>query len=110
MPTNARLVLVTAPDRVTARRLAQAALDARLIACANLVPHIESIYRWQGKVETGREILMLLKTSRPKLKALERLILRLHPYDTAEFLVFPIESGTRKYLAWITDSLRRGQT
>lgn len=99
------LVLVTAPELKTARVLAKAALTARLIACANLVPKIESHYWWRGKVERGAEVLMILKTTRRRLAALEKLILTKHPYDTPEFLVVPVESGTAKYLDWLTASL-----
>jgi periplasmic divalent cation tolerance protein len=100
------VALVTAPDLKTARRLAKAALCARLIACANLVPRIESHYRWQGKLERGSEVLMLLKTTPTRLAALEKLILAEHPYDTAEFIVLPLRGGARRYLDWITESCR----
>jgi periplasmic divalent cation tolerance protein len=80
------LVLVTAPDLKTARRLARAALEAKLIACANLIPKIESHYWWQGKVESGAEVLLVLKTRKARVAALERLIVAEHPYDTPEFL------------------------
>jgi periplasmic divalent cation tolerance protein len=97
------IVLVTAPDLKTARALAKAALQAQLIACANLVPKIESHYWWQGKLESGAEILLILKTAKPKLAALEKLILARHPYDTPEFLVLPVRAGSRKYLAWLAE-------
>jgi periplasmic divalent cation tolerance protein len=98
------IVLVTAPDMKTARALAKAALRARLIACANLVPKIESHYWWQGKIESGNEVLMILKTTRSSLAALEKLILAMHPYDTTEFLVLPLRVGARRYLDWIKQS------
>jgi periplasmic divalent cation tolerance protein len=100
------LVLVTAPDLKTARALAKAALSARLIACANLVPKIESHYRWQGKIESGAEVLLILKTTKSKLAALEKLTLAKHPYGTPEFLVLPVNAGSRKYLAWLAASCR----
>jgi periplasmic divalent cation tolerance protein len=99
------IVLVTAPDMKTARALAQAALKARLIACANLVPKIESHYRWRGKIETGAEVLLILKTQKSRLAALEKLIVARHPYDTPEFLVLPLRAGSGKYLAWLAESL-----
>ena len=104
---NFALILVTAPDLKTARALAKAALSARLIACANLVPKIESHYRWQGKIESGAEVLLLLKTQKSKLAALEKLVLAQHPYDTPEFVVVPLAAGSRKYLAWLAASCRR---
>lgn len=99
------IVLVTVPDLKTARALAKAALAAKLIACANLVPKIESHYWWQGKLESSAEILLVLKTTESKLAALEKLILAKHPYDTPEFLVLPVAAGSRKYLDWLAASL-----
>ncbi len=96
-----RIVLVTAPDFKTARRLARLALDRRLIACANLVPRIESHYWWQGKVERSSEVLLVLKTTPSCLARLQRLIIAEHPYDTPEFLVLPINGGNRRYLNWL---------
>lgn len=100
------VVLVTAPDLKTARRLARAALTARLVACANLVPKLESHYWWQGKIEKSAEVLMILKTTRSRVAKLQRLILAQHPYDTAEFVVLPIVGGSAKYLAWLADAVK----
>ena len=95
------VVLVTAPDMKTARRLARAALSERLIACANLIPKIESHYRWQGKMETAGEVLMILKTARTRLAPLEQLMVARHPYQTPEFLVLPVDAGHAPYLDWL---------
>jgi periplasmic divalent cation tolerance protein len=98
---NFRLLLVTAPDRQTARRLARAALRARLIACANLIPGVESHYWWREKLERGSEVLLVLKTTVKRVANLEKLILAEHPYDTPEFLVLPLMAGSPGYLAWL---------
>ena len=103
---NFSLVLVTAPDLKTARALAKVALQAKLAACANLVPKIESHYWWQGKIESGAEVLLIFKTAKTKLAALEKLILSKHPYDTPEFLVLPLRAGSQKYLGWLAESCR----
>ncbi len=100
------IVLVTAPDLKTARALAKAALQAKLIACANLIPKIESHYWWQGKIESGAEVLLVLKTQKSKLAALEKLIIARHPYDTPEFLVLPLSAGNARYLGWLAASVR----
>lgn len=107
MKTAARYaaVLVTAPDLKTARALARAALEARLIACANLVPRVESHYWWQGRLERGAEVLLVLKTTRARLAALEELVLARHPYETPEFLVLPLQAGSARYLAWLGASV-----
>jgi periplasmic divalent cation tolerance protein len=96
-----RIVLITSPDLKSARSLASGALKARLIACANLVPKIESHYRWKGKIESASEVLMVLKTTRACLPALEKLILAKHAYDTPEFLVLSLEAGAQDYLDWL---------
>jgi periplasmic divalent cation tolerance protein len=99
------LVLVTAPDLRTARQLAKAALDARLVACANLVPKVESHYWWQGKLETSSEVQIVFKTASNALRALETLVLEKHPYDTPEFIVLALSGGNRRYLSWIDQSV-----
>jgi uncharacterized protein involved in tolerance to divalent cations len=100
------IVLVTAPNLRTARSLAKAALRGRLVACANLIPGLESHYWWQGKIERSGEVLMVFKTVRRHLTTLERLILAEHPYDTPEFVVLPLTAGSRRYLDWLGASVR----
>lgn len=100
------VVLVTAPDRPTARRLAKAALRSKLAACANLMPGLESHYWWEGKIEHSAEVLILFKTTRRNQRALEQLVLKEHPYDTPEFVVLNIERANRRYLAWWLESCR----
>ena len=96
-----KLVLITAPDLKSARALARGALEARLIACANLVPQIESHYRWRGRVQRSREVLMLVKTTRARLRELEGWIVEWHPYDTPEILVLDLAAGNGRYLEWL---------
>ncbi len=98
------VALVTAPDLKAARQLARAALRARLIACANLVPRVESHYRWQGKIERADEVLLIFKTTTARLAKLEKLILAEHPYETPEFIVLPLQAGAGGYLDWLAVS------
>ena len=98
------IVLVTTPDLKTARILAKSLLENKLAACANLVPKIESHYWWQDKIESSAEVLMILKTRRTKIAALEALILDRHPYDTPEIVTVSLNSGTSKYLQWLSAS------
>ncbi|HEX7653318.1 MAG TPA: divalent-cation tolerance protein CutA, partial [Verrucomicrobiae bacterium] len=90
------------PNRKTARNLAQAALSAKLAACVNLIPGLESHYWWQGRLETGKEVLLVLKTTAAHVVALEKLFQAIHPYDTPEFLVLPVGGGSDRYLAWLS--------
>ena len=99
------VILVTTPDIKTARILAKAALAAKLIACANIIPKIESHYWWEGKIESSNEVLLVLKTGKKQLKPLEKLVLARHPYDTPEFLVLPLTGGARHYLDWLAASI-----
>jgi uncharacterized protein involved in tolerance to divalent cations len=99
------MILVTVPDRKIARALVRGALRARLIACGNLVPGIESHYWWRGKITRGAEILLILKTTRGRLAALEKWLIAHHPYDTPEILDLALAGGTKRYLAWIAESV-----
>lgn len=99
-------VLVTAPDIKVARKLAEGALRKKLVACANIIPKIESHYWWQGKIESGAEVLVIFKTTKAKLPAFEKFILANHPYDTPEFLALPLTSGIPRYLTWLATSVK----
>jgi periplasmic divalent cation tolerance protein len=103
--TQFRIVLVTCPTLPEARKISRSILEKHLAACVNIhTTKVESIYRWKGKIETAREHLLLIKTTARRLKSLEREVLRLHSYETPEFLVLPISSGSRPYLSWLRDS------
>jgi periplasmic divalent cation tolerance protein len=101
------LILVTAPDADAARTLARAILEARSAACVNIVPGLESHYWWQGKLDQSAEVLLLIKTTKAKLKALQKVVLENHPYDTPEFVAFPASEVTEKYMAWVRDSVKQ---
>jgi len=90
-----------------ARKIAKAVVGKRLAACANILcGTAESVYWWKGKVETGRERLLLIKTSAKKQGRLEEEVRRLHSYDVPEFLVVEVAGGSRDYVAWLADVLR----
>lgn len=106
MPTRFRLVLVTCSSLREARKISRAVVEKHLAACVNIhSSKLESIYRWKGKIETAREHLLIIKTTASRLKSLEREVLRLHSYETPEFLVLPISSGSRAYLRWLSSSV-----
>jgi len=99
-----RLVLTTAGSREEAKRLAHALVEQRLAACVNLVPGVTSVYRWQGKVESADEILLVIKTSVANLGRLEESLRALHSYEVPEFLVLRPESASQPYLDWLLAS------
>ena len=104
---QARLVLTTAADAEEAGRLARTLVEERLVACVTMVPGVESVYRWQGGIETATETLLLLKTGPDQLAALEARVRELHSYETPEFLVLGVEAGAHGYLEWLQAALRR---
>ena len=107
MPTQFHLVLVTCSSLPEARKISRSLIQKRLAACVNIhTSPVESIYRWKSKIETAREHLLLIKTTARRLKLLEREVLRLHSYETPEFLVLPISSGSPAYLHWLSDSCK----
>jgi len=99
-----RVVLTTCGSIAEARRIGRNAVKRRLAACANIVPRIESIYRWKGKVEKSAEVLVLMKTTAARLKELERRIREQHSYDLPEFVVLPVTKGSQGYLRWIEEN------
>jgi periplasmic divalent cation tolerance protein len=103
----ARIVLTTVANAEEASRLGRALVEERLSACATLIPAVESIYRWQGEVETASETLLLLKTGPDQLAALEVRLRELHNYQTPEFLVLRVDSASQPYLEWLQASLRQ---
>src|SRR6266852_9622511 len=105
--TDKFVVLVTCSTAAEARRIAHAIVHARLAACVNILPGaVQSIYRWKGKVESARERLLLIKTSRKRLAKLQAAVERLHSYDVPEFIAIPIAAGSPAYLSWIEESVR----
>jgi periplasmic divalent cation tolerance protein len=98
--------ITTTPSRAVARRIARGLVDRRLAACVQIVGPIESTYRWQGKVETAREWLCLIKTTRARLRAVTATIAEFHPYDTPELVALPIAAGSRRYLEWLAAAVR----
>jgi len=101
------LVLVTTPNRKSARALARSILRAKLAACVNLVAGLESHYWWRTKLERSSEILLLIKTTRRQLTRLEELVVKEHPYDTPEVIGWPLGAGNRRYVAWLEASVRQ---
>ena len=96
-----RVVLVTCGSMGDARKIGRSVVEKKLAACANIVPKVESIYRWKGKVERAQEVLVVMKTTAGRLRELEREVKRLHSYEVPEFIVLPTVAGSREYLAWI---------
>jgi periplasmic divalent cation tolerance protein len=99
------IVYCTFPDADAARAAARALIEEKLAACVSILPQVESIYRWQGKIETASEVLLLIKSTTWKYQMLEARILKLHPYEVPEIVSVRIEAGNLPYLRWIEESV-----
>lgn len=100
---DARVAYVTCPDETVAQRVASALVDARAAACVNIVPGLQSVYRWQGAIETDAELLLIIKTRAGCLDAIEAVLGRLHPDDVPELIALPITDGSQAYLEWLAE-------
>ena len=101
-----RIVLVTCASLQQARKIGRSVVEKKLAACANIVPRIESIYRWKGRLEQSREVLLLLKTTVARLRPLEREVKQIHTYEVPEFIALPLAAGSQDYLEWIQQNTR----
>ena len=103
--TEAVLILTTAADEAEAQTIAQELVERRVAACVNIVPRIQSIYRWEGKVETAEEFLLIIKTTKVRSADVKSAIRELHSYDLPECIVISMEDGSAEYLKWIEESV-----
>lgn len=106
MDTDNVLVMTTLPADVDAAAFAHTLVDARLAACVNVLPVMDSVYRWEGQISRDGERQLFIKTSRLRLAELWEQVRKLHPYDMPEFIVLPIVDGNDAYLRWVGDSTR----
>jgi len=102
---DAIIVFMTAANGEEAARLADLLVGANLAACVQIMPEIESVYRWQGKIERQSEVLLLAKTSRTKFPELEKEVRALHSYETPEIIAVPIVEGSPAYLKWLAETV-----
>lgn len=100
------MVFVTCPSAKQARQLARVLIDRRLAACVNLLPNLDSLFWWQGKVDRAREVLLIIKTTEQRFPALQQAVTSLHPYEVPEILALRVERALPRYHQWVQQSLR----
>jgi len=105
--SDAIIVFMTASNGEEAARLADMLVGAHLAACVQILPEMESVYRWQGKIERAGEILLLAKTTRSKFEELEREVRALHSYDTPEIIAVPVVAASAPYVDWLKESTKK---
>ena len=96
------IVFVTVPGLREGRRISKAVLTSRLAACVNVIPGIQSMYQWKGKIVQEKEAMLVLKTTRPRYRKLEQKIKQLHPYEVPEVIAIPMICGSSQYIEWVT--------
>jgi periplasmic divalent cation tolerance protein len=104
--TSVRVVLCTVPSEEVGVQIAQTLLSERLVACVNILPGVRSLYRYKGKLEDDRELLLLMKTTEDRLTALTRRVPELHPYEVCEVLTLDVAGGHPPYLDWVLGETR----
>ena len=104
-PPEAIVVFITAPHSEEAARLADMLVGQRLAACVQVLPEMESVYRWQGRIERQKEVLVIAKTTKARFEALDREVRAIHSYETPEIVALPLAAGSVPYLEWLNASV-----
>ena len=104
MPAKILLALSTFPDAETARRISNQLVTETFAACANIVPAVESIYRWKEKIETAGEVIVFFKTTPDRQRGFQEKLRSLHPYDVPEIIFVPVTHGLPEYLRWVAEN------
>src|ERR1700733_9430328 len=105
MKTQYIIVLVTSKDKKEAEKISQGLLEAKLIVCANIIEGVQSLFWWQGKIDSSQEVLLVLKTKKALFKKVTAKVQSLHSYQTPEIIALPIVQGSKDYLEWISASV-----
>lgn len=106
--SEVRLVLCTFPDAAAARQIGTLLVEKQLAACVNLIPGVESVYRWEGKMENAAEVLAVFKTSAAVFPAFESELTKLHPYEVPEIIAVEPAAVAGNYRSWLLEGLRHG--
>ena len=107
MNTRFIVILITAKDKKEAIKIARGLLEAKLIACANIINGVQSLFWWEGKIDSSKEVLLVLKTQKSLFTKVTTKVKSLHSYQTPEIIALPIVNGSEEYLKWIASCLDR---
>lgn len=104
------VVYVTVPNKDVARQIAFALVGEKLAACTNIIPGLESVYEWDGKIQSDNELLLMIKTSASSIPSLTYRVKELHPYDECEVIAVPVTGGSSSYLQWVMNSVTANES
>jgi periplasmic divalent cation tolerance protein len=97
-------IFTTTPTKADARRIVRELISSRLAACASILPRVESVFRWKGKINNEPEFLVIVKTQRSFFRDVAKQIEKLHPYEVPEIIALPVSNGSSKYLKWVKEN------
>jgi len=100
------VIFVTAPDKKQARQIANKLIKTKLAACVNIIPGVESLFSWKGKIDSAKELLLIIKSEKSKLPKIIKTVKSLHSYEVPEIIALPIIAGNKEYLRWIDECIR----
>ena len=100
------VIFVTAPDKKQARQIANKLIKTKLAACVNIIPGVESLFSWKGKIDSAKELLLIIKSKESKLPKIIKTVKSLHSYEVPEIIALPIIAGNKEYLRWIDECIR----
>jgi len=101
------LILNTCPGSISAKKIARELVNEKLAACVNIIPGVNSVFSWVGKVDTANEHMLVIKTTVASYDAVEKRIIKLHPYELPEIIAVPIHTGLSEYLDWISSNTEK---
>ncbi|ORX76782.1 divalent ion tolerance protein [Basidiobolus meristosporus CBS 931.73] len=104
-----RAIFVTCPNEEIAKKLSRGLLTEKLVACINVIPKVTSMYWWDGEIEESTEVLLMMKTAADKVENVIQHVNENHPYDVPEVISIKIDDGSKEYMNWVTDSVRKPQ-
>lgn len=104
--TGVTVVYCTVPDEAVGRKIASVLVGEKLAACVSILPGVESHYIWEGKVECGQELLLMIKTSLERYSDLEHRVLELHPFECPEIISVPVDRGFQRYFDWVHENVK----
>ncbi|OGX16292.1 MAG: hypothetical protein A2166_04015 [Omnitrophica WOR_2 bacterium RBG_13_41_10] len=100
------VIFVTVPDKKQARQIANKLIKTKLAACVNIIPGVESLFSWKGKIDSAKELLLVIKSEKSKLPKIIKTVKSLHSYEVPEIIALPIIAGNKEYLRWIDECIR----
>jgi periplasmic divalent cation tolerance protein len=103
------VIFIAVPNKKEADKIARQLIENRLAACVNIIDKIESVFRWEGRVDRAKEVLLVIKSKKSKLTNIIKLVKSMHSYEVPEIIALPLIGGYKPYLNWLDESVRKSR-